>query len=148
MILATAREGAAPRLWDVRLARRRAAPATRSRIAATAVGVARLSMQSATREAAPRGVLRWGLASVEAAEGLTGGAEICGQSEDDGAGQLASTNNEEQAVSRGTAGARPRQQRPQCVRVRRWPMGVWAVGVTVDPGRGRLVSACSDGRLR
>lgn len=137
-ILVTALVGAAPRLWDVRIERR-------SRVGGKTAGVPTRGDSTGSTvsnslgrvsSAVVDGGRVWGLASLDGgrrsvdvkAQGSTGAL---------GNGELV-----------GREGDRDRQTRPRCVGVRPWPTGVWAIGVIVDAGRGRVVSACSDRRIR
>lgn len=139
MILATALVGTAPRLWDVRIERR-------SRMGSKTAGVptgggstggaVSNSLGRAPSEVFDGGRV-WGLASLDKGrrrmnvnmQGMIGtlvGGEHVGRE----------------------GGDRDWQTRPRCVGIRPWPTGVWALGVIVDAGRGRVVSACSDRRVR
>ncbi|CAN0498753.1 unnamed protein product, partial [Ectocarpus sp. 12 AP-2014] len=59
-----------------------------------------------------------------------------------------STRQEGSADDADGRGGRFKTGRARCVGVRPWPVGAWAVGVAANAGSGRLVSACSDGRMR
>lgn len=127
MILATALVGTAPRLWDVRIERR-------SRMESKTAGVPTGggSTGSAVSDSLGRdssavvdGGRVWGLASLDERRRSVVGEQV-----------------------EGEGGDRDWQTRPRCVGVRPWPTGVWALGVIVDAGRGRVVSSCSDRRVR
>ncbi|CAN0398065.1 unnamed protein product, partial [Ectocarpus sp. 8 AP-2014] len=65
-----------------------------------------------------------------------------------GAAAAGSTRQEGSADIAHGRGGRVEAGRARCVGVRPWPVGAWAVGVAANAGSGRLVSACSDGRMR
>lgn len=97
---------------------------------------------------------RWELASAGAAEVFPGDGGGEGEEGERG-GNVAGGDSSLSPLSgqnrvAGREGGRRGWARaqPRCVEVRPWPLGVWAVGVAVDAGSGRLVSACSDGRMR
>eukprot|EP00752_Nemacystus_decipiens_P007104 g6366.t1 len=116
LILATAAEGAAPKLWDLRLARRSQGWILASE-AASAVGVGGAGERGRESSGGAAGN------QAEAPDGpRPGNAHVGGG-------------------ARGGTRGRGREVRP-------WPAGAWAVGVAVDARSGRLVSACSDGRMR
>lgn len=100
------------------------------------------------------GVRRWELASAEAAEGFPadgGGDGGEGERGENGAGGdslLSPISGQNRAAGRDGGRRGWARVQPRSVEVRPWPLGVWAVGVAVDAGSGRLVSACSDGRMR
>lgn len=154
-------------MWDVRLVKR--APSGKTAAGSGTEGGSSGASGAAARAAATvmanRGrleqagggdsaeVRRWELASAEVAEGFPegGGGGREGERGDNGVGgdsSLSSISGPNRAAGReGVRRGRERAQ-PRWVEVRPWPLGVWAVGVAVDAGGGRLVSACSDGCMR
>lgn len=166
LFLATAAEGHVPSLWDVRLARRRPprsssdgggtktqpaqgrgchGPEQGGWSSSGAAGSSSSGYSSATRstDGATQGAGRWGLASLDFAE-----PELLQLEGERDSGRPERGHGSPAEESHRRDGRRPRARRPRCVSVRPWPPGVWAVGVAVEAGSGRLVSACSDGRLR
>lgn len=165
MILAVAREGAAPCLLDMRLARRARPPRTggaapvrgRRSCRAWRGGGGRVGGSGGgdgdgggrSGVPSPHPLLRvWGLASrhypaevLEGRGGDHGGGGRGWEEGELGAGVALQ-------VPLWGAGGGGEGEVPRRVRIRPWPAGAWAVGVAVDLGGGRLASACSDGRLR
>ncbi|CAB1118693.1 unnamed protein product [Ectocarpus sp. CCAP 1310/34] len=144
LILATSAEGAPPRLWDMRLTRRRCGWG----LAADGGGP---SGAGGARASGLRGTPAGGrgggsaAAAAAAAGGGAGGAAAAAA----GAVAAGSTRQEgSRADDADSRGGRVAAGRARYVGVRPWPVGIWAVGVAANAGSGRLVSACSDGRMR
>lgn len=190
----TAVEGAAPRLWDVRVIYRRhhrrrsqarnTPPVPRAmsnrgrdaravsaeqggdrRYAGAPVSISN-SGDGAARKGTSEGATRatWGLASLEyrypdlslttrpdeRANCGTVAERVGGSSSTESDGQRVERSVDRGLGLAGEAAERrlSRARRPRDASVRPWAAGVWAVGATVNAGSGRMVFACSDGRMR
>ncbi|CAN0114123.1 unnamed protein product [Ectocarpus sp. 6 AP-2014] len=133
LILATSAEGAPPRLWDMRLARRRWGWG----LAADGGGPSEAGGARAS-----------GLRSTPAGGGRGGSATAAETAAAAGAAAAGSTRQEGSANDADDRGGRVKAGRARCVGVRPWPVGAWALGVAANAGSGRLISACSDGCMR
>ncbi|CAM9138553.1 unnamed protein product [Ectocarpus sp. 4 AP-2014] len=136
LILATSAEGTPPRLWDMRLARRRCGWG----LAADVGGPSETG-----------GARAFGLRGASAGGGGGGSATAAGVAvagAGAGAAAAGSTRQEGSADDADDRGGRVTAGRARCVGVRPWLVGAWAIGVAANAGSGRLVSACSDGRMR